>query len=809
MKKFLVFFLLSFPLFNCTTLEKFEGRPSLLELETAEAPREVKGGILFTYEAPQAREVYLAGSFNNWDPRANPLTKKTKDIWSIVIPLSPGSYEYKFVVDGSWFHDPHNPNSVPDPYGGKNSLLRVTTKGVIEKPITAPQLKGPQKVKEGILFTYYAPQANQVFLAGEFNSWSPNSDLMKKDEKGAWSIVIPLEPGTYQYKFVIDGTWKEDPQNPAKVDDGYGGFNSIFSLTPEGKIEMSLPKSEIRSEVPIIDSLASSGTPLYLALIWHQHQPRYLKDLSTGEYSLPWGRLHGIKDYYDMASILQEFPKIKYTINLTPSLLLQLEDIIRGYESGGATDKFLRLTLKPAEDLTGEDKEFLLRNFFSANWANMIDIHPRYFELRKKKLGDSPAQIAESINLFTTQDFRDLQVWFNLAWFDPDFQEGEVTLPSGEKVTVKPFIGKGKNFTEEDKKQIIAIQIKILKSIVPIHRRLQDEGRLEVITTPFYHPILPLLYDTNLAKVAIPWINLPSVRFSHPEDAKAQVELAVKKYESLFGQKPRGMWPGEGSVAEEIIPIVAEAGFKWMASDGKILGASLGKGILTPDEKYRPYIVENGGYRLTMIFRDTNLSDEIGFHYAKFSGVQAANQFIQKLYKIQREFANNPEPHIVPVILDGENAWEYYKHDGKDFFRSLYSQLSGANWVKTITVEEFLEMASPTKVIENLWAGSWINRDFSTWIGESEENLAWEYLAKTRSALEEAEKKGKVSSENLKKAYDEIYAAEGSDWFWWFGADQSAGMGDAEFDRIYRLTLKNVYQLIGETPPPWVSGLDK
>ncbi len=776
----------------------------------------VDGKVIFRFYEQGAKEVYLAGTFNNWDPKKIKMENKGA-YFEAPVELKPGTYEYKFVVDGVWKEDPFNGTKVPDGFGGFNSKFELTANGRLiyeaGKIPTPSQTtgkmdwQGPEYTPEGVLFRFYEPDAQIVYLAGTFNNWAPTGLPMNKDEKGVWSVTIKLIPGNYQYKFVIEGSrWKEDPTNPAKVDDGFGGFNSAFKLTDDGKILLEAPTPQTLPLEPIIKSLKKKGTPIYLAIVWHQHQPRYYKDLKTGESFAPWVRLHGIKDYYDMAAILYQYPKINFTVNLTPVLLMQLEDAIRLYDEGKSPDVDFRMTLKNADSLTYEDKVYLLSNFFSASWDNMIDIFPRYKELRTKRIwnADGTINFAETIKRYTTQDFRDLQVYFNLCWFDPDFRNGEVTLPMGEKVSVKKIVQKERNFTEQDKKEILDIQMKILKAIIFVHRDLQNKGQIEVITTPYFHPILPLIYDTESAREAMPNTVLPE-RFSWSEDAEWHVKKAVEKYKEIFGIPPVGMWPAEGSVSHDIVPIVRRAGFMYMCSDGHVLARSLRKANFGDDDLYRPYAVVNGKDTIYMVFRDTDLSDRIGFRYKSFSGVQGANDFIMRLYEIHTKFANEPEPHLVTVILDGENAWEWYKNDAKEFFHSLYSQLSEADWIVTVKVSDFLKKYPPKRVITHLHAGSWINADFSTWIGEPEENLAWNYLGYVRKEFEEFKKSGQFDQKTLERAFFEIASAEGSDWFWFFGADQSAG-DDRWTDIMFRRTLMNVYELLGK---PYPEFLDK
>jgi alpha-amylase/alpha-mannosidase (GH57 family) len=665
--------------------------------------------------------------------------------------------------------------------------------------------------EDGVTFTLQAPEAAEVYIAGDFNSWHPAKDAMARDETGTWVVTIALKPGRYEYKFVVDGgeTWKHDITNPLWVNDPYGGRNSVVIITQEGNLNFSR-RTGGPAHAPVAGLLKGYSKPLHLAIMWHQHQPRYFKDADTGEYLEPWVRIHGIKDYYDMAAMLNEYPEMKLTINLTPVLLMQLEEIIEAYDrwkmSGGTgpipgCDRWVRLTLTPPAELTHEEKAFILRNFFRMPRETMIDVHERYSELASMKAGDSDAEIDRTIEAMSEQDWRDLQAWFNLAEFDPDFRTGDVTLPGGETVTVKHLIKKKAGYTESDKAEIIDAQMAILRGIIPLHRDLVAGGRLEVTTSPYYHPILPLLCDTDVAREASPAITLPETRFAYPEDARAQVERAVDYYSNIFAQTPRGMWPSEGSVSEAIVPILAAFDLKYMAADDGVLAKTLGKSALNFDEKYRMYNVEKGGRRIAVIFRDHKLSDDIGFRYSKMDGVEAANDMINMLHRIHRATQAFDGDFVVPIILDGENAWEHFDRDGKVFLRSLYYQVSEADWLVPVTISGYLASYPPERTLPRLAPGSWIASNFDTWIGENEENTAWVYLAEARKAIQEAG--GTAGGESVERALSEIYAAEGSDWFWWYGLDQNIGY-DEVFDQAFRGTLERVYAHLGLEPPGYL-----
>jgi len=541
-------------------------------------------------------------------------------------------------------------------------------------------------------------------------------------------------------------------------------------------------------------AIHSAEHPLYLAIIWHQHQPIYPVD-EQGYFSKPWVRMHSVKDYYDMCAILQEYPDIHCTFNLTPSLLKQIEEFL-----DGKRDIYWVLSEKQAKELTRDEKAKILERFFDANWPNLIDPNPRYRELLDKRgRSYSPEVVSRALEKFTTQDFVDLQVWFNLAWLDPDFKRQE---------PARTLVAKGRNFTEADKKALLDMHLEIMKEVIPVHRKLQDAGQIEVTFTPYAHPILPLIYDTNLARVALPGIDLPTTRFSYPEDAEAHVEKGIAYYMKCFGKKPQGMWPAEGSVAQEIVPIVAKAGVGWMASDEEVLERSLNTRlkkdslgrILNGEVLYQPYVVSDGEKEVAMVFRDRALSDRVGFNYSKMPAAQAVADFQNRLHFVRDQLKGKQGPFLVSVILDGENCWENYPNDGKEFLHGLYQMLSRDKSIETVTPSEFLLNNKPRSRIQKLWAGSWINATYDIWIGEREENIAWVYLAEAREALARYASRPDKDPARLSRAFEAMYSAEGSDWFWWYGADMDSG-DDASFDMMFRNLLVEVYRAIEEEAP--------
>lgn len=570
---------------------------------------------------------------------------------------------------------------------------------------------------------------------------------------------------------------------------------ATFALLAAGLLLAACGSAQGSTPGPTETTGAAEAEPIYLAIIWHQHQPVYYKDPETGLYVRPWVRVHAAKDYVDMAAMLEDYLEIHATFNLTPSLMRQLDDY-----AAGAKDLYWHLAETQLGLLSDEEKQFILDRFFDTN-REIIGRFPRYQELLQ--LRDNSE---DPLAAFSVQDFRDLQVLFNLAWTDPEWLAQE---------PLAALVAKGEGFSEGDAQIVFAEHLRLIEEVIPLHRRLQEAGQIEVTMTPFAHPILPLLVTTQLAREALPDLELPSEPFIYGQDATSQVELGVQFYEEHFGVPPRGMWPAEGSVAQEIVTMVSQAGIQWIASDEGVLAKSLGLDdferntedtVLDADALYRPYYVQGQrGGPVAILFRDVVISDKVGFTYSGMDGELAAADFVNRIHAIRQQLIDSGAqgPHLVTVLLDGENAWEYYENDGKEFLNSLYAKLSADPLIQTVTPSEFLALAPEQPAIEDLWAGSWINHDFSTWIGEEEENNAWELLAQTRADLQTyitGEHKNDVSAEQLQEAMEQMYIAEGSDWFWWYGADQSSG-NDEIFDEQFRATLKAVYIALGAEAP--------
>ncbi len=536
---------------------------------------------------------------------------------------------------------------------------------------------------------------------------------------------------------------------------------------------------------------------LRVIILWHQHQPFY-KDLVTGEYRLPWVRLHALKDYYGMVKLLDEFPNVHQTFNLVPSLITQIQD----YAAGTAEDPFLRVAAKPVKELTRPELHFALRYLFQANPVNMIARYPRYQELweRFRSTGDS-AERAEKY--FQLQDFTDLQVLSQLAWFDEFF------LDDPEVATL---IKKGRGYSVEEQRFVISRELELLAKVLPAHAEAAQRGSIEISTSAFYHPILPLVCDSNIGAASTPGLPLPHNRFRHPEDAREQLLRGLDLHQQVLGTRPQGVWPSEGSVSEEVLAIAQNLGVKWMATDEEVLGRSLGTAfsrdgngrlaVELAEKLYTIYHFENHQAEMNLIFRDHVISDLIGFVYAGMAPTDAASHLIHNIKQAAQPMLAQGRDAVVPIILDGENAWEYYPRSGREFLRRFYDGLQRDPGIEAVTVSEAIARHRNFEQLTSLVPGSWIHANFNVWIGAPEDNRAWDYLYHARNFY--SQNAARATEGQRKLAFEEILIAEGSDWNWWYGPEHHSA-NDREFDELYRKHLSNVYQALGSRPPDYLA----
>jgi len=536
---------------------------------------------------------------------------------------------------------------------------------------------------------------------------------------------------------------------------------------------------------------------VHLVLLWHMHQPQY-RDPETGRYVLPWTRLHALKDYWGMVQVLAEFPGFHATFNVVPSLGVQLEE----YARGNFQESFFTLATKAAEELTREDKAEFLSRAFQLNHERLMSRWPRYQELHE---WSQPAGGAQAQVTFTPRDWRDLQLLSQLAWMD------ESWLAKDE--VVNRLASKGKNFSEADKAALKSKQLELLRLVLPAYREATERRQIEISTTPFFHPILPLLCDSDIARVANPSTPLPRRAYRHPEDAREQLRRAREYHERAFGAKPIGLWPSEGSVSDQALTIAAEEGFQWFGTDEGVLGKTLNVGFFrdasgvpaNAERLYKPWRVQLAGKEITGLFRDHHLSDLIGFVYSRMDGKAAAQDLHGRLRALG-ERVQTAQPLTVCLFLDGENAWEYYPGNGREFLREFYGRIERDTDFRALTVSEAIASAGDISTTGGIFPASWINANFDVWIGHSEDITAWELLwdareAYTRAADARAKGRKDAPSETaLKSAQESLLAAEGSDWCWWFGPEHSTA-NDAEFDALYRKHLTAVYLALGQVAP--------
>lgn len=499
---------------------------------------------------------------------------------------------------------------------------------------------------------------------------------------------------------------------------------------------------------------------LKLCFFWHMHQPDYRG--SDGVMSMPWVFLHAIKDYYEMPWLLSQYKGLKATFNITAPLIEQLNL----YKDPLQNDYFLSLWQVPPSSLEEGARSWLIKTCRATQYETMVKPMEHFSMLYKKEV-------------LSDEELIDFEVGFMLAWCGNYLRQ--------ENTLVKKLFTKEKGFSQSDKTQLLDTLCSFVGTILPFYARLQKEGVISLSTTPYNHPILPLLLDMKNAKRANEHARLPDNPISMREDAVEQVERSISLYEETFGGKPNGFWPAEGAVDEESIEIYKEHGLSWIATDEAILFRSLGED--TRANLYKPYHY-NG---MCIGFRDHGLSDLIGFNYRFKSGHDASEHFMQVVEPIAKEHDNA----TLFVILDGENAWEFFENNAYDFFTALYERFSKTSWCSTVTMDEVSKLKS-SGTLDRLAPGSWIHGNFDTWSGHSEKNRAWELIYQTRRDIDNYS--GAISDEIAEKIRFHFLASECSDWFWWYGDDHVTAFG-LEFDALFRGHLMSIYRLVNMHPP--------
>lgn len=507
-----------------------------------------------------------------------------------------------------------------------------------------------------------------------------------------------------------------------------------------------------------------------VAFLWHMHQPSY-READTGRYRYPWAFLHATRHYHMMGVLAKEHPEMAMTINVTPSLTEELRD----YSGDEFKDKILDAVRKPADSLDGEEVRTLLDHAFKLNAATMIAPYPRYRELRNILEGSSSKRIR-------ADELRDLQVWYLLTW------TGE---PLRREQAVADLFRKGKRFSEEDKQVLLTACLRAVREVLPLYRELQDRGKVELSTTPYYHPILPLLIDCEVARESRDNVQLEGISFRFPQDARWHVEEAKRSHEAVFGRAPRGMWPAEGGVSDAALDLLRSCDLDWSATDEAVLARSLARFPLSEEDRHQPYRFRENG--VVVFFRDRELSDRIGFVYSSWNPRQAADDLSDRLLQIRSRLGRKSASACVSIVLDGENPWEYYPDSGVGFLKRLYERLTSTPGLEPVRMGDVA--ASDRKEcpkLDHVVPGSWIDANFDTWIGRPEKNRAWTFLSTARQKVAMAAPQEKVPRE--------FYRAEGSDWFWWLGPGHDTPY-EASYEDLFRTNLLEGLARVGVEPP--------
>jgi len=541
--------------------------------------------------------------------------------------------------------------------------------------------------------------------------------------------------------------------------------------------------------------MISTGKKLSIAFYWHMHQPVYQLNANS-DYLMPWVRLHGVKDYLDMLLLIDDFKELKLNFNLVPVLL----DSLINYGENGYHDIHSRLTVTNISELTADDKEFILNNFFDANYSSMIYHHKHYNNLYQKRFAKETADI----NDFSDQEYSDIMAWFNLAWIDPIYKD---MFPE-----LKKIVKKGQDFTIQDRCDIIEAHRKIIRLIIPTYKEYLEKGKIEITTSPYYHPILPILLDIKSAQKKLLSPDSCLVDLDMADDARLQTKYALDRVEQLFGKRPKGIWPSEHCVSPDELELFKELGVKWTISDEGILASSLDvefvrdfKGYLEdPYFLMKSYEYKTKSSNINLIFRDSVIPNLISFEYANHEPKVAASDLYDRIKVIQNKLQSSPDSnHLLTIAMDGENCWENYLEDGAAFLNKLYSYIEQDDSLETVLISDYLEKEKQHRPLKKLHSGSWINKNFQLWVGEPVKNLAWTYLKQVKEDLV-AFIKDYPSHPNLSVAYRELMIVQGSDWFWWYGEPNDSGQ-DHIFDYLFREHLKNVYRYCGLESPKYLN----
>jgi alpha-amylase/alpha-mannosidase (GH57 family) len=539
--------------------------------------------------------------------------------------------------------------------------------------------------------------------------------------------------------------------------------------------------------------------PVDLVFLWHMHQPDY-RDYASGDFLLPWVYLHAIKDYTDMAYHLEQHPKVKAVVNFVPVLLDQLEDYQQQFATGKIRDPLLRLLAREnLNDVNDVERKLIIDSCFRSDHNKMVAPYPFY-----KRLSDLYTLLAPggstAISYLSGQYLADLLTWYHLVWCGESVRR--------EHELVVHLMSKDENFTYDDRKKLFDLIGSYVSGIIPRYRKLAEYGQIELSTTPHYHPLAPLLIDIHSARESQPLSSLPQAQGYPGGRVRVQAQLlqAIESHQLRFGVRPQGIWPAEGAVSTELLEVLAEQGCRWTASGENVLFNSLNHEVQLNLERtqylYRPYRLQGAANDVYCFFRDDRLADLIGFEYSNWNGKDAALHLVAQIKAIADKSREGEKP-LVSVILDGENAWEYYPYNGYHFLNDLYSALEAHQEINTTHYRDYLDLRMTAGdhglvkegELPGLVAGSWVYGTFSTWIGSPDKNHAWDLLCTAKQKYDMVMAAGHLSNEEQQAAEKQLSSCESSDWFWWFG-DYNPSFAVESFDRLYRHNLMHLYHLL-------------
>lgn len=543
---------------------------------------------------------------------------------------------------------------------------------------------------------------------------------------------------------------------------------------------------------------------LKLALCWHMHQPHY-RDGKDGAYRLPWVYLHAIKDYTDMVAHLEACPAARVTVNFAPVLLQQLDDYVQqleGWLQQGRAMQDIQLNLLSGTTPVPADvagRQQVLQDCQRAHQPTMIAPYAVFQGLLDscQPLLQHAALDGEGLRYLDEQFFYDLLVWYHLAWMGVSVRQADPR--------VEQLMNKARCFDAADRRTLISIMHDAMHDLIPRYRRLLESGQIELATSPYGHPIVPLLLDFDAMRDTLPDAPAPE-HAAYPggdERARWHLQQGIEVFEHYFGQRPHGVWLSEGGVSSAAVSLLDEFDINWTATGQAVwyhscVRSGLGQSRSCNRALYQP--ARHNGSGCNLFFRDDGLSDLIGFQYKSWNAVDAARDFARHLENIANFLGDRVEEHVVSVILDGENAWEYYPDNAHQFLQALYHELTHHPRIEMTTFSDSLKQHVQALDMPVLSAGSWVYGSFSTWIGETDKNRGWDLLVEAKQAFDRALASGRLDAAQQKAATAQLAICEGSDWFWWFG-DYNPADSVRDFEQLYRQHLEKLYQLLGEPVP--------